>query len=499
VSVLKRNVVANALGQSVGVLSGVLLMPLYARHLGHEAFGLVGFFLSLQAVTAIFDLGLGAAANREIGRLSIQAEPRVGREVVRTLEWLYLALGLLLASLLALASGWIAVHWIRAEHLPPEVVRYCVLLSAATIGIRLLASLYWGVMRGLERQVQLNLFYAGIVVVQTAGLAAILVGLHPSVQTFLACQLGFAMLEIASLRQLVWHACAQVFRDAAAFRIEVLRRVWRFALSVNAISLFAAGIKQVDKLVISKLLPIGVLGFYSAAALAANGLGKIAVPFQAALFPRFSKLFAQQKHAELSRVFHHSVRVLSCLTCAVAAGFVFFAHDILYVWMGSLEAADTAARPMAVLSAAMMLNGVMAPVFSMILATGYTRISLAMNAVGFVVLIPLTLFLVSRQGLTGAACAWLGYNLAYYGTVPAMLARRWGGLGLSRFYLQDSLPFVLTSLVVCGAGSWFAHDAPPLVRLAMAFLAVGLSVAAAVALSAPLRQWVVATLRPARA
>ncbi len=51
-SLLRRNIVANVLGQSVGVLSGIVLMPLYARFLGEEGFGLVGFFLSVQGIAA---------------------------------------------------------------------------------------------------------------------------------------------------------------------------------------------------------------------------------------------------------------------------------------------------------------------------------------------------------------------------------------------------------------------------------------------------------------
>jgi O-antigen/teichoic acid export membrane protein len=499
-SVLSRNIIANALGQSVGVLSGLLLMPLYARYLGREGFGLIGFFLSLQAIAAVFDLGLGAAANREVSRLSaVQQEPGAGRHVVRTLEWLYLVMGLVVAGAFGAASGWIATDWIRAEDLPVSVVRDCVLIAAITIGLRLLCSLYYGVMRGLERQVRMNLFSSAIAGVQTLGLAAILIWIRPSILAFIGCQLAFAVLEIATLRQLVWRECRVFGGTAAAFRFDVVRGIWRFALSVNGISLFAAGIKQVDKIVISKLLSIGNLGYYSAASLAANGLGKIAVPFQTALFPRFSHLFAKHQHDELSRLFRHSVRLLSCITCAVAAAFVFFAHDILRLWLGSTEAADSAAVPMSVLSAAMMLNGVMAPVFSMILASGYTRISLTMNAAGLAALVPATLWLVDQRGLTGAAVAWLGFNLAYYLIVPTMLARRWRGFSLAPFYLQDSLPFIATSLLVCASCDWLAHGQTAIVRLVVAVLAGGLSLLAGITISLPLREFALTTWRTRRA
>ena len=41
---IKRNAIANYVGQIYLTLSGILVVPLYIQHLGMEAYGLVGFF-----------------------------------------------------------------------------------------------------------------------------------------------------------------------------------------------------------------------------------------------------------------------------------------------------------------------------------------------------------------------------------------------------------------------------------------------------------------------
>lgn len=41
---IKRNAIANYIGQIYLTLSGILVVPLYIQHLGMEAYGLVGFF-----------------------------------------------------------------------------------------------------------------------------------------------------------------------------------------------------------------------------------------------------------------------------------------------------------------------------------------------------------------------------------------------------------------------------------------------------------------------
>jgi O-antigen/teichoic acid export membrane protein len=488
-SVLRRNVVANVLGQSVGLVSGIVLMPIYAHVLGKESFGLLGFFLSLQAAAMVLDLGLAAAANREVSRRAAgEGGAGSGRDVVRTLEVVYYAMAAIAFAVLASAASWVAAQVIRAEQLPVALIRDCMIVAAATIGLRFAGALYHGVLRGLERQVTLNLYAATLVLVQTATLAAVLLLLRPPLFGFLLWQLGFAVAEILVLRFLAWRELGVLGRERATFRTGILREIWRYALSVNVISMFAAGIKQIDKIVISSLLPIGMLGYYSAAALAANGIGKVAVPVQTALFPRFARLHARGDDAELARLFRDSVRLLSLLSSAVAAVFVFFASDVLRVWMLSQEAADVGARPLSILAAAMMFNGVMAPVFSLVLATGYTQISLAMNAAGFVVLVPATFLLVERFGLPGAAMAWLGFNLAYYAIVPGWLARLWPFLSLRRFYLVDSAPFLLVSCATCSAFSWLAAGLGPYPRIGVAMLAGVCSLGLGLLISPPLRQ-----------
>ena len=491
-SVLRRNVVANVLGQSVGVISGIVLMPVFARVLGKESFGLLGFFLSLQAIATVLDLGLAATANREVSRRAAgESGDGTGRDVVRTLEVVYYAMAALAFAALAASAGWVATNVIKAEQLSPTLIRDCMVVASATIGLRFAGALYHGVLRGLERQVTLNVYASTLVLVQTAGLAAVLLLLRPSLFEFLLWQLGFACAEILGLRFLAWRELRVLGRERAQFRGEILRELWRYALSVNGISMFAAGIKQIDKIVISSLLPIGVLGFYSAAALAANGIGKVAVPFQTALFPRFARLHSRRDDAELERLFRSSVRLLSLLSSAVAAAFVFFSHDILRLWMQSQEAADVGARPLSILAAAMMFNGVMAPVLSLILATGYTQISLAMNAAGFVLLVPATFLLVERFGLDGAAAAWLGFNLAYYAIVPGWLARLWPAMSLRRFYFADSAPFLLVASACCWLFSWLTLDLGPPLRVGIAFLACLSSIGVGFLLSPPLRRLMV--------
>src|SRR6202035_4627764 len=49
------------------------VVPVYIHFLGIEAYGLIGFFLSLTAILSLLDLGLGTALNRQFAQYSAQS------------------------------------------------------------------------------------------------------------------------------------------------------------------------------------------------------------------------------------------------------------------------------------------------------------------------------------------------------------------------------------------------------------------------------------------
>ena len=65
---IKKNTIANYAGQGWNALMAVIFIPLYIEYLGMEAYGLIGFFILIQALMFIFDMGISATINREMAR-----------------------------------------------------------------------------------------------------------------------------------------------------------------------------------------------------------------------------------------------------------------------------------------------------------------------------------------------------------------------------------------------------------------------------------------------
>src|SRR5690348_7177670 len=106
---VRRSVVANFLGQGWSALLGFVLLPIYLRLMGVEAFGLTAFYQTLIVTLNVFDFGFSTTINRQLARSS--ARPDAGddaRDLVRTMEAAYWCIGVALGAAVLLASPMIA-------------------------------------------------------------------------------------------------------------------------------------------------------------------------------------------------------------------------------------------------------------------------------------------------------------------------------------------------------------------------------------------------------
>src|SRR5437773_11955991 len=84
---LAVNILANLAGQGWSIIISLFVIPLYIKLLGIEAYGLIGFYVMLQALSQALDLGLSPTINREIARYSGRTEkPGAVRDLLRTPE-----------------------------------------------------------------------------------------------------------------------------------------------------------------------------------------------------------------------------------------------------------------------------------------------------------------------------------------------------------------------------------------------------------------------------
>ncbi|HET7233287.1 MAG TPA: oligosaccharide flippase family protein [Longimicrobium sp.] len=431
-----HNAAASLAGNTWTAILGLLLVPVYVRYVGVEAYGLIGLFAVLQSVAALLDMGLSTTLSRELARLSgLEGTGAQMRDLVRSLAVVYWGVGALICLVTLGVAPLLAHHWVTSQHLGSGQVIRAFMLLGASFALQWPQYLYMGGLEGLQRHVQTNTVLAVVGTIRSVGALAVLAWVSPTLDAFLTWQIVTAALQTLLLGALLRRALPPA--PAGRFRAAELRRLARFAAGVSALSLLSLGLTSADKVVLSRILPLREFGYYSLAGAVTLALTRVTAPLFSAFFPRFSELVAQMRDVELRRLYHRGCGLMALLVLPASLVLVAFAPEVLRVWSGNPDIVREARLPVALLAGGTALNALMVMPYALQVAHGWTRLLLVSNAVAVAVLVPLVTFTALRWGAPGAAAAWLILNAGYVVIQPPIIHRRLLKGELARWYLHD--------------------------------------------------------------
>lgn len=435
-SVIKRNVVANLLGTGLVTALTVLITPLQINILGMEAYGVVGFIATLQVMFAAFDLGLSSTLTRELAADS-SLDKKGSQDLLSTAATAYWCSAALVGVLIAIFAAPISQWWFHAEKLSPEMLVISLRVIALYLALRWPAALYIGILSGLQRMDVLNIVKVIVIVVRLAG--GILVLLHwRTLEGFLVWTAFSAIFEVSAY----WISCRRIIPTLSmlpGFSLPALKRVWKFSASMNVLSILAIFIVQMDRLVLSKMEPLEVLGYYNLAYTMASGIALMIGAVNSAVFPWFTEAQCADDRALLLRRYHDSTFAMMLFVGLAASVLIFYGHFILSIWV-SARAAEGAAISVALLAVGSWCAAAIANLYNVAIACGKPEWHLRVNLLAT---IPYGLglyLLVGRYGANGAALTWVLLNLSYALFLLAPIHRRLLGIGVSPWFMSTLMP-----------------------------------------------------------
>ncbi len=413
-----------------------------------EAYGLVGFYLMLQGIVQILDLGLSPTMNREMARYSATRDKAgEARDFVRTLEIGYWAIGICLGVGVFSAAPYIAIHWIKPGNLLVAEVQRAVAIMGALVALHWPLSFYQGGLLGLQRHVALNGISIASSALGSGGAVLILWRVSPTLSAFFSWQIAIGVVQVLMTTIALWRSLPPSGRSPRIVP-SLIRQVGGFAAGMTGITLTALVLMQIDKVILSRLLDLKAFGYYVLACVVGNGLYVLISPMFNTVFPRFSEMVAKDDEKGLRDMYHGSTQLMAVLILPSACVIALFSHEIVSLWTGSLEIATHSAPIVSILVAGTALNGLMNLPFALQLAYGWTRIGLTINVCFIFILVPAIYYLTTRYGGIGAATAWFALNLVYMAVgVPLTHRRLLQGEAFRWFTRDAGLPLAGTLLV----------------------------------------------------
>jgi len=411
-SKLSRNIVYNGIGQGLSLLLSFVAVRLVFRRLGGDALGLIYFSLTFcAALTVAVQLGVCESAVREVASHHAN-RPEYIKNLIRTSSLLYWTAFLFLSLIAYAASPYFIRHWVKLGTL--EVPTATAIMRILTLGalVALPTGLYRSLLLGLQHMGIINVLEVSGKALQQGGVFLILL-MHGSLFQVAYWIAGSAAFQAVAY----WIICTRYFSVDAmlvpGFSREVVKENIGYASGLMTITLATWVLGQVDRVVISRLLPLTLLGIYSFARGAASQGALLTTAINGAIFPYFSALHGAGKTDELKSAYI-KVQDLICFATIPVFAAVPFAAIPVFSRVFDLHSAHLLLLPTTFLCLGTYMNGTLTAPFVVSLAVGRPDITARQNVIALFVVVPASAFAIYFFGLNGAGFCWVFYHIYAY-------------------------------------------------------------------------------------
>jgi O-antigen/teichoic acid export membrane protein len=411
---LKRNVLANYLGQGWRAIMSLAFVPLYIQYLGIEVYGLIGIFAILQVWLSLLDMGMKPALGREMARFTGgDHDTQSIWDLLRSIEIIALGVAVLIGLGVWAASDWLATSWVQAEKIPISVAANAFALMGLIAALRFIENIYTSSIAGLQYQVLQNVVVGIMETFRGVGAVVVLVWIEPTIGAFFIWQ-GLISLVMVSIFMIIIYRVLPRPANTAQFSLTALHKIWKFAAGMLGITLLSLLLMQIDKILLSSLLSLEGFGYYTLASLVAGSLYIMTSPIAAAFYPRFTELLTRNDDQALCKVYHLSAQLVTVLTGSAAVMLILFADRILLLWTADPALTEQVASVMRILTLGTFLNCLVLMPYQMQLAHGWTSLSIRGNMIAVAFIVPAIFLMVPIYGAMAAAWIWVILNTAYF-------------------------------------------------------------------------------------
>lgn len=322
---LSSNIIYNYISQGYTALVGVVFIPYFIKSLGNEAYGLVGFFVSLQAWFLLLDMGLSAVVLRETTKYAVSGNKENSNKLEFAslcyfLNVLFCVVSIVIVTGFYFANDYFSDSWFRYQELDRYDVKFSLFAMGLFISAKWLGGLYRGVVWGVEDFK--NISKTNIL---TATLRYLLVVLifylyKADIKIFFIVQVFAGLVELLLLYLLYKKI---VPKEGASLKdgFTILRSRMGFAAYAGLGMVLYVISTQFDKIYLSRVLTLDSYGVFSFAIVFATLINMIAAPVQHSFQPRITNYYLTQSRREFF-AYYRKVFSLFSIVMIVVCGCV---------------------------------------------------------------------------------------------------------------------------------------------------------------------------------
>lgn len=409
---ITNNLIANYLINIWNIISTYIFLPLYLRYLGEENYGIVMLSVVIYSMLALLDVGFSTTLRRELAK-NTQSEKFINESIslLKSIELFYLGILFLVVIICYLLSDIIAYHWINVKSTNETVLKWVIILIAINAILQIISSMYNNGILALGEQVTSSKMQF-IYTLLRNGLVIIIILNYPLIINFFLWQTSVVIAYLFIQRQKLIKII--IGKNYVAKKIlpdlSKIKNVFYTSISFFTLSILSIINLQIDKIIISKLLTIKDVGYYSTAFAFSQIIVSACGPIAIATFPQLMQKYTQGNLLELKKSFHFFSKITSILIGALGMSLLVNSNLFLEFWLGDknyVSKIEVFINYM--IFSSIFLASQIIP-YNIAIVSGKINSVIRIVTLNVVITIPAYYLSIESMGLKGAAHVWFISN-----------------------------------------------------------------------------------------
>ena len=443
---LKKNTIANYLGQFYSIFIGLLILPFYLEYLGAEAYGLVGFFTMLTTMMVLLDMGFSQALIRETAKKKDKVNGLLEiKKTLRTLESAIIVVSTVIFFGIFFSTEWITLHWLQIKELNFEVVENCIKLMGFMLAIRWYVSLYSGMVSGLEQQVWLNIYKIIIATLRFGGGFVLIFFISEKIFYFFLYQTFIATVEIAVLNFKIYGNLPST--KFLLPTVNSIKHIAPFAVSIA----FTSGVwivyTQLDKLLLSHYIPLEKYGIFALVVTVSNAVMLLSVPLSQAIIPRMTSLLSNNKEREMLSLYSKGTQFVSIVIFSSIGIISLYSYELLFSWTGNVEVATWGSPVLFWYAIGNAILAIGAFQYYLQFVHGNLKYHIRINIIFPILILPIIFYTVKNYGAIGAGITWFSAQLIMFLVWTPFVHHKFAKGIHKDWMIKDIMPSFLVTII----------------------------------------------------
>lgn len=436
---LTKNVVFSFAGKIFPIIAGIISIPVLIDNIGTERFGVLSIIWLLIGYFGILDFGFTKSIIFELGK-DIRSGGSKSEEITSTITTVLVCIGIIIGAVVILITPFLLEDLFTLNGAILEEARRGFLILGIGTPITMLSSSMRGILetfQDFKRTSITDTIFGGINYLGLAALSLFSSNLAYFVVVLVLIKLSIGITFFFLSRRFVR---SKIFRFS--IDTDLMKSAFNFGKWVAISNIINPIMGQIDRYIIGAVITMTAVTFYTAPFDMGQKISLIPVSITVVLFPAFTVRNGSSNESGV--IFSNSILATITFVFPLTAVLVFFAKEILLIWLGA-EFAEESFYVLQILIIGAFVNSIAKIPFTYLEGIGSPDITAKLHVSEFIGYIPVLWLLINIFGIIGAALARSSRVFIDWLVLITITRKKIEG----RAYVLETLFLVMVLILLC--------------------------------------------------